>query len=568
MKPTRFHRDVGILLLLACCACAASIATVRHDDGTTSVGAHEHTLRAGRWTELYANGRKQSEGDYDDDVQTGAWTYWFENGNKEMEGRFVDHRRDGAWSSLWENVALRAEGRFERGFEEGTWRFYDNSGALDHEGSFEFGKPVLRWTYFDRDGSVRSSGNYLAGVKVGEWIALDATGTKTTALYPLPPGIELVEDRFGDGTLGRAGFLRDGVRRGRWISHHPSGKRRLECVFDDGEPNGRACAWREDGLLLASGSLKNGCLVGEWLFSRGAEEQKIELQSPRPRQSYGGEWSPASSADLPGFTAVETWIAEMCAPRQPAPIRVTTEATTTASAAIVSDSKPHATPLAPEDLSAIPARAQPWTEYETSALPSLVKLYSAGPSNDAEDWNAPAIPRKYTKLGASAARSEELVGRALPITRFSTADGGVIDLGELVGKRNVLVTILRGFGGQVCVYCAAQTKALAEFAGDFTALDTEIVIVYPGPASGLGAFIDAYHRTFGAGEKIPYKLLYDTDLALTRALHIEDNIAVPTSLVIDRKGIVRWCHVAKDYTDRPSAREVLKAIKALAKRER
>jgi peroxiredoxin len=159
----------------------------------------------------------------------------------------------------------------------------------------------------------------------------------------------------------------------------------------------------------------------------------------------------------------------------------------------------------------------------------------------------------------------ELTGRPLPSRRFTTAEGGTIDLDEFLGKRNVLVTILRGFGGQVCVYCTAQTKALGDFAAQFAALDTEVVVVFPGPASGLRAFLEAYQRTFGAGEKPPYELLYDADLRLTRALHIEDNIAVPTSILLDRKGIVRWCRLAKDRTDRPSAKEILEQIAALAK---
>ena len=144
----------------------------------------------------------------------------------------------------------------------------------------------------------------------------------------------------------------------------------------------------------------------------------------------------------------------------------------------------------------------------------------------------------------------------------------MVDLEKYAGRKNVLVTILRGFGGQVCVYCAAQTKGLAEFADEFAARDTEVVVVYPGPASGLEAFLEAYRRTFGAGEKIPYKLVYDTDLMLTRALHIEDNIAVPTSILLDRKGVIRWCRLAKDRSDRPSVKEILERIEALPKRER
>src|SRR6185503_5352221 len=111
-----------------------------------------------------------------------------------------------------------------------------------------------------------------------------------------------------------------------------------------------------------------------------------------------------------------------------------------------------------------------------------------------------------------------------------------------------------------------QTKALADQADKFAALDTEVVVVFPGPASGLEAFFEAYRRTFGPGEKPPFKMLYDRDLTLTRALHIEGNIAVPTSIVLDREGIVRWCRVAKDPADRPSAKEILEQLAALTTR--
>jgi peroxiredoxin len=223
----------------------------------------------------------------------------------------------------------------------------------------------------------------------------------------------------------------------------------------------------------------------------------------------------------------------------------------------------------PVDHTGIPARAQPWTEYEARVLPDLVKLYSVGlarGSREDEYFSRPVLRGSRPQNDEPVATPADLVGRKLPVRRFVTSDGGAVDLDELAGKRNVLLTVLRGFGGQVCVYCTAQTRGLAQFAGEFAAKDTEVFVVFPGPASGLEAFLEAYRRTFGTGEKPPYKLLYDTDLALTRALHIEDNIAVPTSIVLDRKGVVRWCHVAKDHADRPSAQQVLEQIEALPKR--
>jgi antitoxin component YwqK of YwqJK toxin-antitoxin module/peroxiredoxin len=548
-------REVLLLALIAGGSCSgAPTVTSHYDNGRlSSTGGHVRELRSGPWTDYFPNGGKQCEGSYENDVQTGLWTYWFENGNKEMEGRFENERREDAWTSWYENGALRAVGRFEGGFEEGSWRFYDRSGAIEHEGTFELGRPVLRWTYFHPDGTERETGHCHAGARVGAWTTQDAAGNRTETIYPIPAGCELVEERFADSTLKRAGFLRDGVPAGRWNSFHSAGKLRLECTFRDGAPDGSARAWREDGSMLASGRLKDGCVIGKWVFTRDGVQEERESKVARPRPSFGGDWSPAGSADLPGWMAVETWVAEMGSPRQPAPIPP----------AVPPQSSAPASNLALDDPTGIPARAQPWTEYERRVLPDLVKLYGTGSS---EYEGPPALRKSRSRPAAAVATPADLIGRTLPLTRFSTADGE-IDLEAFMGKQNVLVTILRGFGGQVCVYCTAQTKALADFADRFAALDTKVVVVFPGPASGLAAFREAYRRTFGAGEKLPYELLYDTDLTLTRALHIEDNIAVPTSLLLDRKGIIRWCRVAKDHADRPSAQEILAQIAALPKRE-
>ncbi len=559
---TQVHlaRTAALAALLACCACSGPQTQARFENGRiSSTGSHVRRLRSGPWIDFFPNGNRQCEGRYEDDVQTGPWTYWFENGNKEMEGRFEDGRREGRWSAWHDNGALRAEGCFEAGFEQGAWRFLDRSGVLDHVGTFELGQPALRWTWFRPDGTVRETGVYRAGVKVGTWSAQDDAGRRTQTDYPMPQGCEWVEERFPDSTPRRSGFLRDGVPSGRWNSFHPGGALRLECSFDHGIAQGTVRAWREDGSLLACGRVKDGCVVGRWSFPREGVEDLREVREARPRQPFGGEWSPASSADLPGWIAVETWVAEISSPPQPAPIRPAVAAPTAV---------PAPSP-AVEHLSGIPARAQPWTEYERSVLPLLLELYGRGRSTiDDEYEGRPALRTARTLPPQAVAKPADLVGRPLPLERFATADGGTLDLGVYRGKRNVLVTILRGFGGQVCVYCTAQTRALAEYADRFAALDTQVVVVFPGPASGLQAFLEAYRRTFGAGEKLPYELLYDADLQLTRALHIEDDIAVPTSILLDREGIVRWCRVAKDRTDRPSAQEILERIRSLSKSPR
>lgn len=537
------------LAFIALAACAPIARAPRVADETSRENRSVAGLREGPWTERWASGAVRARGRYEHDVQAGPWTYWFENGAVEMEGAFVDERRDGVWKLMHPNGALRAEGRFERGFEEGTWRSYASSGALESEGLFDLGRRTLRWTDRAPDGTVRATGLYFEGARVGAWTTRDDAGVATVTRYPFPAGVACVEE---DAPVARSGFVRDGVPIGRWSSRHANGRPRLECRFTDGRPNGLAHAWREDGTLLGSGMLANGALRGRWTFEHDGAREEIDFGASRPAPSSA---LASDASDPPAFQVVEAWIAELCAPPQPAPI--------------ASDSSSPAIAPEIEDDAPIPARAQPWTEYELRALPMLVNLYGSGTaSSDPDDWWKRPAGRPVVDAGAQAPDEKRILGRKLPVRRFRTADGGTIDLDALAGKKNVVVTILRGFGGQVCVYCTAQTKSLAQHAAEFTTEDTELVVVFPGPASGAKAFLDAYQRTFGAGVKPPYALAYDPDLELVRALGLEGNLAVPTSLVLDRSGVVRWCHVAKDLADRPSAKQLLQAVGTVRRRER
>ena len=55
----------------------------------------------------------------------------------------------------------------------------------------------------------------------------------------------------------------------------------------------------------------------------------------------------------------------------------------------------------------------------------------------------------------------------------------------------------------------------------------------------------------------------DVSLNLVRAIGIEDNLARPTSLVIDKEGIVRFAYVGKTIADRPSADDLLREVQRI-----
>ncbi|MFO0980399.1 MAG: redoxin family protein [Planctomycetota bacterium] len=514
----------------------------------------------GPWVYYYANGHKQAEGRYERDVQVGPWTYWYENGVKEMAGEFADERRTGPWTFWHQNGNLRARGRFERGFEIGEWTFFDAGGALERRGDFEQGKLVLRWIFFHPSGAKKAEGYFLGGVKVGTWQYWDEQGRLSEQSYPQVPGCEVAREFWDDGTLRREGFMRGGRPIGRWVSYHLTGARRLEGSFADGTPHGSFVAWDPAGALVAGGDVEAGRLTGDWQCQREGASQVFHAGEMRPAAVWTGAWSEASLAvSAPPQVVVETWLAELRSPIQKPPLPLPT----------AQPVSPPSTAVEAETLAKpkVPARAQPWTVRELRELPRYVESYGTGAA--AGTWHSDRYDPSGTEDPPAAAhsgdrkRSTTLLGRRLALTTFRAADGSTVDLKSYLGKKNVVIAIMRGFGGQVCVYCAAQTKALAKSAQQFHDLDTEVVVVYPGPESGVEAFQQAYARTFGEDERPPYRVLYDTDLAFTKELGIVDNLARPTSLIVDQHGAIGYAYVGKNIADRPSARNLLEAAQKL-----
>lgn len=57
----------------------------------------------------------------------------------------------------------------------------------------------------------------------------------------------------------------------------------------------------------------------------------------------------------------------------------------------------------------------------------------------------------------------------------------------------------------------------------------------------------------------------DVSLIAVRQLGIEDNLAKPTSLIIDKAGVVRYAYVGKTIADRPSVKDLLNELSRYVK---
>ncbi len=508
--------------------------------------------QAGRWTFYYESGRKRSEGPYAKDVQTGAWTSWYENGNVEWTGEYdAAGGRAGLWIYHHDNGQRRAVGPFRGDREQGYWQFFDRDGRVTQTGEFDDGRLTGFWTMFHPDGRRQAEGLHLDGVRVGPWRVWPAGGGESAALYPLPAGVELVVEVWPGGTLRRVGLLRGGRPTGAWITFHEDGKPRLRANLQAGDDRRFWAMFAADGTLRADGLLA-GSDVDAWrCWSDGKAQPQDRVPLPQRPPMVGDGWSAATLAtEQPPADALAAWLAELRAPA--------------AAVALPAPAQPLATP---EQVAAVPTsprvvakKQAAWTVREDRELKSYVQQYGEGKVAGPSAADRYAVPKARQ---GQPRRREDLEGKAFPLDEFKITDGSTVKVSELLASKRVLVVVLRGFFGQVCVYCIAQTKALADRCDAFAQLGVEVLVVYPGSRGDEAAFLDAYKSTF-SDTAPPYRVAYDEDLSLVKQLGIEGgDLAYPTTIFIDRDRIVRYAYTGQTRADRPAAEQVIAFIKGL-----
>ncbi len=212
----------------------------------------------------------------------------------------------------------------------------------------------------------------------------------------------------------------------------------------------------------------------------------------------------------------------------------------------------------PTTLAEVPLSPQPvlpglWTASEEGAVASLVRAYTRGRVQEPGGYGFSEPPGGDRRLAA------QIEGKALPGVRVLAANGSVLSLTSADGPTAVVV--MRGFSGQVCVYCASQTAALADQIARFRERSCRVVLLYPGAVESVPIFLQAVQSL---GRDVPPDLgiAIDPDLAFVKALGIEHMLARPTTLVVDRAGSVQWAYVGRGKDDRPGVEEILNRVEA------
>jgi peroxiredoxin len=335
-------------------------------------------------------------------------------------------------------------------------------------------------------------------------------------------------DAWTNGKPRRTGQLINNRQTGEWTYWYQSGKKEAQGAWKNDQQNGRWQWFYENEQLRQAGAYAEGKRTGMWLF--WDEQGALIGQGAFENDRQVGPWTAVNARGRKLNGTFSNGIF------------------TNDQGNVVA---PEKSELIPSPLAVLPGY---WTALEEGRANDLVDKYTTGKD---------VIGYTFTTSSGESSHARDFsgIGKPLPQTRLLLSTNEVIDLNDYKGTKSVVLIVMRGFSGQVCIYCSAQTTAVAKNLQRFASSGVEVILMYPGPAASVPVFLDAV-KDLGA-DISALRVALDVDLSLVRKLGIEDELSKPASLIVDKQGVVRWGYVGQDRADRPSVDELLKQVAGL-----
>ena len=523
-------------------------------------------LQTGEWVFYYESGKPRAKGQYANDRQVGPWIYYYENQVVERSGSYDEKGlRTGEWTLQYQDQTPQARGSYVADFEDGPWQFFAADGSLERAGQYDQGQLSGPWSYFHPGGKPRASGMYFRGQRIGSWSISDANGAERVQDFGGKAGVQIARETWPNGKTRREGVLVGGAPAGRWTSYHDNGRMRFCCTLTGQVASGVFEARDPDGNIVAQGRLANGAFAASSVAVVAGATREIAA-APVPAAG-AAPWSGKEAlAALTPEAMVGVFVAEAGSAIDPAAVVARAPETTTP-------------PPAPEVAAVVkklddeptraPAPGQPQLSVkQREEMQTYVQEYAEGPK---PGGGGNLLDRYRTSSGTSAAvkpqgtgELKDWYGKPLPFQTMKGVDGTDVDLTQYIGKKTVMIVVLRGFLGEVCCYCVAQTKALAQSREQLASLGVEVLVIYPGAKENEQSFEQAYKMTFNEGGP-PYRVFYDPDLSLVTQLGIDGDLASPSTLVVDTDGKIRFFYKGEHRADRPAAKKLLEVIGGMKK---
>jgi len=439
---------VWCLLMVSCGGGTRLISDVFENQQLKITGELKSNKQEGIWKYYYDDGSIKSEGAWLHDYQNGPWTYYYKNANKKQAGHYVSKLRHGEWTYWYENARVKTTGSYNNDRQDGLWFYYTESARLFAVGSFVDGLKHGVWQWYDTSGNPADNGMFYQGQRVGPWI-IDGAVINKGVPVAFQASIGSNEDRHYWSMLDAQNkIILSIMRYGKLIGGSYDAQHNRVCAFQDSKIIGL-----QTGELLVmyspAGQIRYDGKV--WKNQDNEPSAKSIEQLQILRSGLKGIRSQ--------FNKLALSIEKAKAPPSIEELIVSKQ------------DRPALTPVVQID--------SMWTKREEKKVTKLISRYKRFMPGDDDSYSSGFKKRTMNK---------DWMGKLLPQTRFFNYTGKVIDLNSFKGKKSVSVIVMRGFAGQVCIYCTAQTRVLAEKIEAFKALDNEVVIVYPGPAETIPMF--------------------------------------------------------------------------------
>jgi peroxiredoxin len=402
---------------------------------------------------------------------------------------------------------------------------------------------------------------YFRGDRIGGWQMWDEGGQERTQDFGGKPGVQIVRETWPNGKTKREGLLANGAPVGRWTTYHDNGQPRFCCTLTGTVASGVFEARDAGGNVLAQGVLDKGAF-GAGCVAVVAGQTRDIAAGPFGAAGEATPWGDEKAlAALAPEAAVGVMVAEANVAVAPAAVVAAPVATTTPTpetAAIVKKLD--------EEPTRSSAPAQPdLSVKQRQEMQAYVDTYAEGQKpgsgvNLLDKYRASPGPNAPKPQGTGELK--EWYGKELPFQKMKGVDGTEIDVTQFRGKKKVMIVVLRGFLGEVCCYCVAQTKALSQSRERLVALGVEVLVIYPGARENEQSFEQAYKATFNEGAP-PYRVFYDPNLDLVTQLGIEGDLASPSTILLDKEGKIQFFYKGEHRADRPAAKKLIQFIEEM-----
>jgi peroxiredoxin len=154
-----------------------------------------------------------------------------------------------------------------------------------------------------------------------------------------------------------------------------------------------------------------------------------------------------------------------------------------------------------------------------------------------------------------------------PLPEFSAVDenGAPLSSGELRGRPSVLLFVR----GTWCPFCSRQVQKLTQYYRQINESGAHLVLVTPKPLETTRRVAEFFN--------VDFEFWLDESLAIARQLGLVLEAGVPkdfdreygrdtlwpTTLVVDRDGIIRHTELSRFIADRPDPEKILKIVRSL-----